>query len=409
MGVKSPASPAAQYLKEPQTQRPVSCRRARLPKRVTPDATDRAPSLTLASCVLRIDLSKTSSTGCLCPADETEAFVNVQTSSTQFYFRGASMTAVEPSRAKRLHAVIAVIVLCFLHLTWVAGQERTGTFSTDVIHQLPPAPSLLDENCVVAILNRTTTVNHDGTWILPSVPAGFGLVRARATCVRNGITRFGQSDLFTIAPNQSITLPRIALGNVSPIPRSIGITASTTTLNQSGQAVQLTVTATFSDGSTQNITASSNGTQYRSSNSAVASVNANGLVTAVGSGTAIIQALDEGAQGIISIQVALSIDSDGDGIPDDAELRLGLNPHDPTDALLDLDHDGLTNLQEFQNGSDINNPDSDGDGLTDGQEVLVYHTNPTLVDSDGDGIPDGIEVQTGSDPKNPSSFNLGAA
>src|SRR5207249_4260216 len=49
---------------------------------------------------------------------------------------------------------------------------------------------------------------------------------------------------------------------------------------------------------------------------------------------------------------------------------------------------------EFQNGTDPNKADTDGDGLTDGQEALVYHTNPLLVSTDGTGIPDGIEVQT---------------
>ncbi len=88
---------------------------------------------------------------------------------------------------------------------------------------------------------------------------------------------------------------------------------------------------------------------------------------------------------------------------------MGLNPHDPTDALLDPDHDGLTNLQEYQLGTDIHNPDTDGDGLTDGQEVLLYHTNPLLADTDGDGVPDGVEVQTGSDPNNPNSFFLNKA
>jgi YVTN family beta-propeller protein len=62
----------------------------------------------------------------------------------------------------------------------------------------------------------------------------------------------------------------------------------------------------------------------------------------------------------------------------------------------DPDGDGLTNLQEFQNGTDPHNPDTDGDGLTDGQEVLIYHTSPLLFSTDGTGIPDGIEVQTGT-------------
>jgi len=36
--------------------------------------------------------------------------------------------------------------------------------------------------------------------------------------------------------------------------------------------------------------------------------------------------------------------------------------------------------------------DSDGDGLTDRDEIQIYGTNPTLADSDGDGLADGYEV-----------------
>ena len=42
--------------------------------------------------------------------------------------------------------------------------------------------------------------------------------------------------------------------------------------------------------------------------------------------------------------------------------------------------------------------DTDGDGLNDGQESFVHHTDPTLADSDGDGWGDGMEVALGFDP-----------
>ncbi len=42
------------------------------------------------------------------------------------------------------------------------------------------------------------------------------------------------------------------------------------------------------------------------------------------------------------------LDTDGDGLPDKAELALGLNPQDPADAAGDLDNDGFTNLEEVK-------------------------------------------------------------
>ncbi len=49
-----------------------------------------------------------------------------------------------------------------------------------------PAQAQLDENCVISILNRTAQVQPDGSWRIDNVPANFGAVRARATCVERG-------------------------------------------------------------------------------------------------------------------------------------------------------------------------------------------------------------------------------
>jgi hypothetical protein len=57
----------------------------------------------------------------------------------------------------------------------------------------------------------------------------------------------------------------------------------------------------------------------------------------------------------------------------------------------DTDKDGLSDILEYQLGTDVNNPDTDGDGLPDAYEVYVTATDPTLKDTDGNGIPDGEE------------------
>src|SRR5208283_3442729 len=58
----------------------------------------------------------------------------------------------------------------------------------------------------------------------------------------------------------------------------------------------------------------------------------------------------------------------------------------------DPDHDGLTNAEEKELGTDPHNPDTDGDGISDGDEVLKYHTDPLKVDTDGDGLSDYDEI-----------------
>ncbi|WP_211664884.1 FG-GAP-like repeat-containing protein, partial [Litorilituus lipolyticus] len=57
-------------------------------------------------------------------------------------------------------------------------------------------------------------------------------------------------------------------------------------------------------------------------------------------------------------------------------------------ANIDSDGDGLTNGQEINLGTDYLNADSDNDGLSDGHEVEVLGTDPLNHDTDGDGTPD---------------------
>ena len=46
------------------------------------------------------------------------------------------------------------------------------------------------------------------------------------------------------------------------------------------------------------------------------------------------------------------LDSDNDGMPDEWELKYGLNPFDPSDATLDMNGDGYTNIEKYINGID---------------------------------------------------------
>ncbi len=74
-------------------------------------------------------------------------------------------------------------------------------------------------------------------------------------------------------------------------------------------------------------------------------------------------------QALGAFAITEGADSDGDGMPDVWEDDHGLDKDDPNDADLDPDLDYLTNAEEYLNGTDPNNSDSDGGGENDGSEV----------------------------------------
>lgn len=90
------------------------------------------------------------------------------------------------------------------------------------------------------------------------------------------------------------------------------------------------------------------------------------------------------------------VDTDEDGVPDNVEVE-GIR-------------DGLGNIYY----TDPNNPDTDGDGRTDGQEVgdilsnkyneyYYMDSDPTVADTDGDGLSDLDESELGTKSYDPDS------
>jgi outer membrane protein assembly factor BamB len=95
------------------------------------------------------------------------------------------------------------------------------------------------------------------------------------------------------------------------------------------------------------------------------------------------------ANGNEVIAVEIEGDKDADGMPDWWERNYGGN----LAASADLDADGLTNLDEFTQRTNPLVIDTDGDTLSDFEEVRTHKTNPLLKDSDKDGIADNIELK----------------
>jgi hypothetical protein len=123
------------------------------------------------------------------------------------------------------------------------------------------------------------------------------------------------------------------------------------------------------------------------------------------------------------------LDSDRDRVPDWQEERDGTDPHDATDfnreRVNDDDNDGLSNFLEKKFGLDPNNPDSDGDGVPDGEEIrkLTDPNDPKdypgkedeekdegkeatkdETDTDGDGYTDEEEDSVGTDSQDADDF-----
>ncbi|WP_282049785.1 gliding motility-associated C-terminal domain-containing protein [Maribacter aquivivus] len=121
-------------------------------------------------------------------------------------------------------------------------------------------------------------------------------------------------------------------------------------------------------------------------------------------------------------------DSDGDGINDGTEVNTdGTSPIDDCESVggtplgtSDCDNDGLTTDEETAAGTNPTNPDSDGDGVTDGTEVKTDFTDPNdlceyvitsatvapssawnTADCDGDGVDNQTELTNGTDSLDP--------
>lgn len=95
-------------------------------------------------------------------------------------------------------------------------------------------------------------------------------------------------------------------------------------------------------------------------------------------------------------------DTDGDGASDKDEIAAGQNPHGA--GILDEDQDALPDNWESANGLDPaildGDHDLDQDGLSNALEY-AHGTDPRAADSDGDGFADLREILNGFDPAAP--------
>jgi hypothetical protein len=99
------------------------------------------------------------------------------------------------------------------------------------------------------------------------------------------------------------------------------------------------------------------------------------------------------------------VDSDGDGLYDESEAELGTDPKKK-----DTDNDGLEDGFEVNvSGTDPLLEDTDRDGTSDYDEIYLTQTDPLsphetpILDTDDDGLPNVIEIALGTDINNPNT------
>lgn len=106
------------------------------------------------------------------------------------------------------------------------------------------------------------------------------------------------------------------------------------------------------------------------------------------------QIFDQGL-GVLAdvLEILLIKDSDGDGLPDSTEERLGRNSrvNDFEIVGFDTDSDKLIDSEEEKIGTDPKNQDTDDDDLSDWAELVIYGTDPLKQDTDGNGLIDSQE------------------
>ena len=168
-----------------------------------------------------------------------------------------------------------------------------------------------NEQCTVAVNGQRVATGPIGSrFTLRNIPAGNQFVRACVICTdENGETLYALSDRFQITNNETFLLLDDLDYSPTPPPtiRSLSIFPFSTTILSLNESLQLQVTARLSDDTDDDVTQRIQGTTYTSSNSQIATVSRDGLITGISVGTASITVINEGVTAVKQVIVAESV------------------------------------------------------------------------------------------------------
>lgn len=166
---------------------------------------------------------------------------------------------------------------------------------------------ILNETCSVTVNGRTAQVRADGSFSIAGVPVAVDLFRVTGVCQGTGVPLYVVGDeFFQMATNGQTIGAGVTLDSIAP-PKvaSISVSAGVSTLTMPGQTTQLQVNAHYANGMMEDVTPRAEGTAYRTSNPAIATVSVEGLVTAVANGTALLTVSNQGATAVLPMAVSL--------------------------------------------------------------------------------------------------------
>jgi hypothetical protein len=200
------------------------------------------------------------------------------------------------STRTRIHALQGVPLLIVASLL-LAGRAHGQGLSGPV----------LNETFTASVSGISAPVAPDGSFLVANIPSGPNYLVVDLVGNVEGVPIYGQSEFFLLGPFGSYTVQSLTLSPI-PIqtPASLTSYVDNPALTAVDQQTQMHVVPIFSDGLPgPEVNDGNVGTSFFTSNPEIATIDENGVVTAVGEGMATLTANNRGAATTVPVFVSL--------------------------------------------------------------------------------------------------------
>ncbi len=204
-------------------------------------------------------------------------------------------------------------------LVGVASSQLQADAADVMVQLTGTGPVALDSHWILSANGQAAAPDADGHFRIPNLSAAdnFGAggpgtpsdresddyVVVTGLSQVDGAVRYALSERFRIRHGQTYLVGSVRFSDTPPsLPSAVKL-ASDRGVLQIGEAAQLTATVLYEDGTEEDVTAASTTTTYRVSNSRIAGVDANGVVTGLARGTAFVTATHLGVSAVLRVLV----------------------------------------------------------------------------------------------------------